>query len=122
VSCGADPGSAAVAKAALLTERSDLQHCPGHVGGDVLCVPDFGERLEGAVDPTAGPAEQALIHLNGGHLRPSLGCELPEKAPLPLLCAACENHAFARCGGPHELCWSLTAGFLSAADLQRFGR
>jgi len=99
-----------MAEAALLTERSALQHYPGHVGGDVLCAPDFGECLEGAVIAPLAPGEGDLLHKKGGPLHHSLGCELPEKAPVPLFCAARGNHVFASCGEPRQLCQLLTAG------------
>ncbi|XP_071588668.1 uncharacterized protein [Heliangelus exortis] len=64
-----------------------LLHWPGHVGGDVLRAPGLGSGCARA--PQAAPAEEAeaaLLHSQGGHLL--LGCEFPERAPVPSSSAA----------------------------------
>ena len=69
-----------MAEAALLTERSGLQHRHGHVGDDVVHAPDFGGGLQGATRQTPGHEITQPGHLShGGRLHPSLGCELPER-------------------------------------------
>ena len=100
-----------MAEAALLTERSALQHCPGSLGGDVLRAPDLGERFEGSIHPTPAPAEQALLHIPGGHQHPSPGCELPEIAPVLVSCAARGNQELHAAGSPASSAGHSLLGF-----------
>lgn len=95
-----------------MTQRSALQHRHGHVGGDVLQAPDFGEAFEGAVRHTPGPAQQALLHSSRGHLHPSLGRELPEKAPVPSSSPAGGNQELHGAGSPASSAGRSPLGFL----------
>lgn len=103
---GAVPGHAAVAEAALLTERSGLQHWHGHVGGDAFHPPEFGEDLQGAPQRPPGCEITQPVHLGRRErLHPSLGCELPQKALITF-------------SEPRGLCQYLTAVFVSADGCQ----